>query len=78
MNLKVFIITFIFFYVLISLPALLGVGYVIDWVPEATLLQKFKGYVIDGFLNNILIKTVIACIVGIIFSLAISKRGLSK
>lgn len=75
MNLKAFLITFVFVYVLIiSLPAILGIGYVIDWVPEATLFQKFKGYVIDGLLNNFLIKTVIACIAGIVVSLVITKR----
>lgn len=74
MNLKAFLITFVFVYVLISLPAILGIGYVIDWVTEATLFQKFKGYVMDGLLNSFLTKTVIACIVGIVVSLVISKR----
>lgn len=78
MNLKTFLITFVFVYVSISLPAILGIGTVIDWVPEATLFQKFKGYVIDGLLNNFLIKTVIACIVGITVILIISKRRQSK
>jgi hypothetical protein len=72
MSLKTFLITFVFVYVLTSLPATLGIGYVIDWVPEATLFQKFKGYVIDGLLNNFLIKTVIAFVVGIVLSLVIS------
>ena len=74
MNLKAFLITFVFVYVLISLPEILGIGYVIDWVPEATVFQKFQGYVMDGLLNKFLIKTVIACIVGIVVSLVISKR----
>ncbi len=74
MNVKAFLITFVFVYVSISLPEILGIGYAIDWVPEAKLFQKFKGYVIDGLLNNFLIKTVIACIVGIVVNLVISKR----
>jgi len=78
MNIKALILTFIFVYVLISLPAILGIGYVIDWVPEATLFQKFKGYVIDGLLNNFLMKTVIACIGGIVVNFVISMRRQSK
>ncbi|MFC2950016.1 hypothetical protein [Virgibacillus sediminis] len=78
MNIKVFLISFVSVYVLISLPAILGVGYVIDWVPEATLFQKFKGYVIDGVTDNFLIKIIISCIVGIVVSVAISMRQQSK
>ena len=75
MNIKTFIIGFIVIYILISLPAILGIGYVIDWVPEATFLQKFKGYVIEGLTNNYLIKIVISIIVGVIFSLFLQKRN---
>lgn len=78
MNLKTFLITFVFVYILISLPGILGIGYVIDWVSEATLFQKFKGYVVDGLLNNFLIKTVIAVTVGIVVSLVTSTRRQSK
>ena len=75
MNIKTFLLGFIVIYILISLPAMLGIGYVIDWVPEATFLQKFKGYVIEGFTNNYLIKIVISIIVGVIFSLFLPKRN---
>ena len=73
-NLKAFLITFVVVYVLISLPTIFGVGYVIDWVPEATIFQRFRGYVIDGLLNNFPEKAVIACIVGIVVGMVISKR----
>ena len=73
MNMKTFVISFIVIYILISLPAMLGIGYVIDWMPEATELQKFKGYVIEGLTNNYLIKIVISIIVGAIFSLLLQK-----
>ncbi len=53
---------------MISLPTMLGIGYVIDWVPETTELQKFKGYVMEGLTNNYLIKIVISIIIGAIFS----------
>lgn len=78
MNIKTFIFGFIVVYILISLPTMLGIGYVIDWVPEATLLQKFKGYVVEGLTSNYLIKMVISVIVGVIFSLFISKRKANK
>lgn len=48
MNIKIFLASFILIYLLLSLPAVFGIGYVIDWVPEATLGQKFNGYAIEG------------------------------
>ncbi|AWE07326.1 hypothetical protein DCE79_08025 [Lysinibacillus sp. 2017] len=75
MNIKTVIISFIVIYILVSLPAILGIGYVIDWVPEATFLQKFKGYVIEGFTNNYLFKIVISIIVSVIFSFFLQKRN---
>ncbi|WP_156291870.1 hypothetical protein [Oceanobacillus salinisoli] len=74
MGLKNFLIISISIYVLISLPAILGIGYVIDWIPEATLFQKLKGYVIGGLLYKFLIKVIIAFIAGIIVSLILSLR----
>ena len=41
---------------MISIPTMLGFGYVIDWDPESTVLQKFNGYVIEGLTNNYLMK----------------------
>ena len=76
MNIKTFILGFIVIYILISLPAILGIGYVIDWVSEATVLQKFKGYVIEGLTNNYFIKMVISIIVSVIFTLFLQKRNL--
>mgnify|MGYP003424292506 len=51
-NVKTFILSFIVLYFMISLPVMLGFGYVIDWDPEATFQQKFNGYVIEGLTNN--------------------------
>lgn len=75
MNIKAFLLGFIIVYILISLPAMFGIGYVIDWVPDATFLQKFKVYVIEGLTNNSLTKIVISIIVGVTFSLFLSKRN---
>lgn len=74
MNSNTFILSFIIVYVLISIPAMLGIGYVIDWVPEATLLQKLGGYVKEGLSNNYLLKIVISLIVALIISLFLPKR----
>ena len=74
MNIKTFILSFIVVYLLISFPLILGFGYVIDWEPEATLLQKFNGYVMEGLTNNYLLKIGISLIVGAILSLLLSKR----
>ena len=74
MNMKTFILSFIVVYVLISLPVMLGFGYVIDWDSEATFLQKFIGYVKEGLTNNYLIKIVISLIVGAIVSLFLLNR----
>lgn len=74
-NIKLFLLGFIVVYILISLPVMLEIGYTIDWVPEATFLQKFKGSMIEGFTNNYLIKVMISIIVGAIFSLFYRKRN---
>ncbi|MBD8036729.1 hypothetical protein H9635_08240 [Solibacillus sp. A46] len=65
---KTFLLSFIVIYILISLPTMLGIGYVIDWMPEATELQKFKGYVMEGLTNNFLIKIVISITISAMFS----------
>ncbi|UTR10108.1 hypothetical protein MM300_19865 [Evansella sp. LMS18] len=74
MNFQVFLITFILVYILLSLPAILGIGYVIEWVPEATITQKLKEYVADGLLNNFILKTINSCIVGIVVSMVFTRK----
>ena len=54
---------------------MLGGGHVIVWVTEATLLQKFKGYVMEGFTINYPIKVVISIIVSAKFTLFLRKRN---
>lgn len=66
-NTKSFILVFVSVYLLVSLPAMLGIGYLIDWIPEAMLLQKLKGYVIDGFTHNYLFNIVFSAIASGIF-----------
>ncbi|MGE6555662.1 hypothetical protein [Exiguobacterium artemiae] len=74
MNFKIFLLSFILIYLLLSLPAFFGIGYVIDWVPEATLGQKFNGYVIEGLGNHFLLKSLCAVIASMVLSLLMSNR----
>ena len=78
MNLKAFLLTFVFVYVLISVPSILGMDYVIDWVSEASLLQKLKGYGMESLIKNFMIKTVIAIIVGLVVSSLYVRRQRPK
>ncbi len=73
-NTKSFMLFFVSVYLLMSLPSILGIGYVIDWIPEAALLQKLKGYVIDGFTHNSLFKIVFSAIASGIFTFFSSRR----
>lgn len=74
MNFKTFILSFIVAYILISLPAIFGIGHVIDWVQQATFLQKFFGYIKEGLTNHYLIKIVISIIGSVIIGQFLSKR----
>ncbi len=74
MNIKMLILVFLIVYLALSLPALFGIGLVIDWVPEATVAQKFNGYVLVGLTDNYLFKCVMAGLISIVLQLIISKR----
>ncbi|WP_339148846.1 MULTISPECIES: hypothetical protein [unclassified Sutcliffiella] len=71
---KSFLILTIVVYLSLSLPSMLGIGYVIDWVPEATAFQMAKGYVGQGLKANFPLKLLIAVIVALIASLYRRKR----
>ena len=78
MNIKMLILVFLIVYLALSLPALFEIGYVIDWAPEATFIQKFNGYVIEGLLNNYPFKFVMAGLISVILNLLLPKRKTSK
>lgn len=65
---------FIMIYVVISLPAMLGIGYVIDWIPDASLSQKLKGYVIEGLTNGFQLKVAISAIANLMLIFLLSRR----
>ena len=78
MKIKTFLLGFISVYLLLSVPAFLGIGSVIDWVPEATFAQKFNGIVIDGLTRHALIKSVLATIISLSVSLLFFKYRVRK
>lgn len=74
MKIKMLMFIFLVVYLILSLPALFGIGLVIDWVPEATLLQKINGYVLIGLTDNYVFKCVMAGLISIVLQLVMSKR----
>lgn len=70
--------TFLLGFISVCVPALLGIGAVIDWVPEATFAQKFTGIVIDGLTRHALIKSVLATIISLSVSLLFFKYRVRK
>ena len=71
-KIKTLVTGFIIAYLLLSLPAMFGIGVVIDWIPEATFSQKVKGYVVEGFTNNYLIKIVVSIFASVLCSFFLS------
>lgn len=65
-HIKLFWIPVILIYLFMSLPGMLGIGYVIDWVPEATPFQKFNGYILGGLVENFSIKLIVSVIAGVV------------
>lgn len=59
--------TIVTVYLLLSVPSLLGIGRVIDWVPEATTLQIIHVTVVEGVTENFFLK----CMISITISLFI-------
>ncbi|KNH35635.1 hypothetical protein ACS74_07070 [Exiguobacterium acetylicum] len=78
MIIKRFILSVIITYLFLSLLLSFSIGYTIDWIPEATLAQKIKGYVFEGFTRFNVIKLLIAVGVGTLYSLLSSKQRSSS
>lgn len=70
MKCKTFIASFIVCYLLMSVPTMLGIGTVIDWVPEATFAQKLKAYLFEGAA----IKIVFSASTSIVISMLLTNR----
>lgn len=78
MIVKRFILSVIITYLFLSLLLYFSIGYTIDWIPEATLAQKIKGYAFEGFTRFNVIKLLIAAGVGILYILLYSKQRSSS
>lgn len=78
MIIKRFIFSAIITYLFLSLLLTFSIGYTIDWIPEAMLSQKIKGYAFEGFTRFNVIKLLIAIGVGILYSLLYSKQRSSR
>lgn len=74
-SIKRFLIIFVLLYILLSLPKMLGFGFEIDWVQEATVLQKLKVYVVEGFKRNYVKKLIIASIASLIANVIILNKA---
>ncbi|WP_040285067.1 hypothetical protein [Sporosarcina koreensis] len=71
---KVFLITFAAVYLILSLPAFLTAGYVIDWIPEAGLWQKVGAYTAEGLAAGAIWKTAVAGLAALLLSSRSWKR----
>ncbi len=78
MIIKKFILSFVITYLFLSLLLSFSIGYTIDWIPETTLTQKIKGYVIEGFTRFNIIKLLIASGGGTGYSLLYLKQRASS
>lgn len=72
--LKRFLIVFSLSYFIISLPNIFGFGSVIDWIPEASVIQKFKGYFLGGLKYGMIIKFIISSILGLLSCMVLKRR----
>ncbi|MGM0837215.1 MAG: hypothetical protein ACQEV7_13750 [Bacillota bacterium] len=71
---KVFILTFIIIYILLSLPVMLGFGWSVEWVQGATFFQKLKVHVAERLFGYWIPKVLIAGVAGIIVSIKVGVK----
>ena len=78
MIIKRFVISFVIIYLFLSILLTFSLGYTIDWIPEATIAQKIKGYAFEGFTRFNFIKVLIAVGIGTLYSLFYLKQRSSS
>ncbi|MER2124796.1 MAG: hypothetical protein ABS936_12125 [Exiguobacterium indicum] len=66
--------TIVTVYLLLSVPSLLGIGRVIDWVPEATILQIIHVTVVEGLTENFFLKCMISITISLFIRIFLMKR----
>ncbi|MCA1029804.1 hypothetical protein LCL95_02005 [Bacillus timonensis] len=72
---KVILFTLVSFLIM-SLPFMLGFGYEIDWVNEATAIQKVTGHIVEGLTLHFTIKLLLSIVLGtiIVYSMYYRKK----
>ncbi|WP_047985681.1 hypothetical protein [Ornithinibacillus californiensis] len=67
--------TLIFFiaFIIVNLP-LFRVGYVIDWVDEATIIQKITAHIKEGLAVKLIVSIVIAILGNAIYTILKQKQ----
>ncbi|WP_294741835.1 hypothetical protein [uncultured Exiguobacterium sp.] len=66
--------TIVTVYLLLSVPSLLGIGRVIDWVPEATTLQIIHVTVVEALTEDFFLKSTIAITISLFIRTFLIKR----
>lgn len=66
--------TIVTVYLLLSVPSLLGIGRVIDWVPEATILQIIYVTVVEALTEDFFLKSTIAITISLFIRTFLIKR----
>jgi len=61
-------------YLVLSVPSLLGIGRVIDWIPDATLMQIIHVTVVEALSEDYIMKFLISISVGILIGIFLRKR----
>ncbi|GKV70214.1 hypothetical protein NCCP2716_27120 [Sporosarcina sp. NCCP-2716] len=64
-------------YLLMSIPAMLGVGQVIDWVPEATVFQKVSGTFVSALTDHVALKLTASAVLALLVSWRWKRRARS-
>ncbi|MDX8361527.1 hypothetical protein SLH48_11975 [Cytobacillus sp. IB215316] len=71
---KRFVVAIILSYVILSVPHILGFGYVIDWVPEASTITKIITYIREGLVYGFVYKLLISILIAVLSSLLLRGR----
>ncbi|GEM_PF-3152385 len=64
-------------YLLMSIPAMAGVGQVIDWVSEATVFKKVSGAFVSALTDHVALKLVLSVVLALLVSRRWKRRARS-
>jgi len=66
--------TIVTVYLLLSVPSLLGIGRVIDWIPEATILRIIQVTVVEALTEDFFPKSMISITISLFIRTFLIKR----